>query len=125
MNRLALLSLIPLLAVGCSTHKADTGGGGSASTQGAPGAQTVTVNMTDALEFTPATIAAKVGTVTVKVANTGAIPHNLHFDQGSLGKTGTVDGKSAEDLKVVFDKAGTFTFVCTFHSGMTGKVVVS
>ena len=37
----------------------------------------------------------------------------------------TVDGGESEPLKVVFTKAGTYTFQCTFHSGMTGKVVVS
>lgn len=63
--------------------------------------------------------------MTFAVKNLGNVPHNLTFDDASLGKTGTVDGGASEQLKVVFPKAGTYPFVCTFHSGMDGKVVVS
>ena len=125
MNRLAVLAARPLLLVACSDG-GDKGSDSSAvTTTGSADAQTATVDMTDKLTFAPDTVNAKVGTVTLDVANVGAIPHNLHFDEASLGKTSTVDGKKDEKLKVTFDKAGTFTFVCTFHPGMTGKVVVS
>lgn len=124
MRRVATLAVVSLLVVGCgSGRKAkDTG---SVSTTGAAGAQTVTVDATDGLSFVPNTLKAKVGTVTLSVDNTGQIPHNLEFDKSALGKTKTVDGKTMAALKVVFDQAGTFTFTCTFHPGMTGKVVVS
>lgn len=120
---LAAFASAALLLTGCSSG----GGaqGGAASTTGAADAQTVTVGMTDKLAFTPSTVNAKVGTVTFEVSNTGKIPHNLHFEDDGLGKTGTINGDEKEPLKVAFAKAGTFTFVCTFHSGMTGKVVVS
>lgn len=125
MKRLAAVLVLPLLLTACgggSSQSADTG---AASTSGAPDAQTVTVDMNDKLRFVPSVVNAKVGTVTFDVSNVGQVPHNLVFDDSGLGKTGTVDGKESEPLKVVFGKAGTYTFQCTFHSGMTGKVVVS
>jgi plastocyanin len=122
-NTPALL-LVPVLLAGCG------GGGssastGSATTTGAPDAQTVTVGMGDDLKFHPSTIEARRGSVSFDVSNTGQVPHDLIFDDKALGGTKTVDGKSAVTLKVSFPAAGTFTFVCTFHPGMTGKVVVS
>ncbi len=124
MKRLTTLALVAAFAVACSSNGADTGGV-SGTTSGAPDAQTVTVGMNDALAFVPDTINAKVGTVTFDVSNLGRVPHNLHFSEEALGKTGTIDGKKAEPLTVTFTTAGTFTFVCTFHSRMTGKAVVT
>jgi plastocyanin len=126
MTRTPLLALllVPALVAGCSgsdSGSSDT----SVTTSGAASAQTATVGMNDKLKFDPNVVQAKVGTVTLSVDNLGKVPHNLVFDDESLGKTGTIAGKAKEPLKVTFAKAGTFTFVCTFHPGMTGKVVVS
>jgi plastocyanin len=125
VKRLAILALVPMLAVGCGGASSKAKEGASVATTGEAAAQVATVDMTDSLVFTPDTVDAKVGTVTLTVNNLGVVPHNLVFDEQALGKTSTIDGKESAPLKVVFDKAGTFTFVCTFHSGMTGKVVVS
>lgn len=125
-STLILLTAATLLA-GCGGKSStpDAGSSSVVTTDGAPDAQTATIGQNDKLKFSPAELAAKVGTVTFAVKNLGQIPHNLHFDDASLGKTETIDGGESKSLKVVFTKAGTFTFVCTFHSGMTGKVVVS
>ena len=123
MNRLAALVLVPLLVVGCTSSKAKSTG--SVSTTGDAAAQSAAVDLTASLSFVPNSSVAKVGTVNFTVDNTGQVPHNMEFDDKALGKTKTVDGKTSAVLKVVFDKAGTFTFRCTFHPGMTGKVVVS
>jgi plastocyanin len=117
----ALLSAAVLLG-GCSSGSHSTG---SATTTGSADAQTVTVEMRDDLKFHPSSVHARVGTVTLHVSNPGLVPHDLTFDDDALGKTGTVDGKSAKDLKVTFSTTGTFSFVCTVHKGMTGEVVVS
>ena len=123
------LAAASLLLAGCggssSSSTADEGSSSTVTTEGAPDAQTATIAMNDKLNFAPTELAAKVGTVTFAVKNLGQVPHNLHFDDKALGKTDTVDGGESEPLKVVFTKAGTYTFVCTFHSGMDGKVVVS
>ncbi|MGB8651697.1 MAG: cupredoxin domain-containing protein [Mycobacteriales bacterium] len=128
MNRTLAALAVPLLMTACSSggsSSKDSAGSGAVSAEGPPTAQTVTVAMRDTLKFQPDTVAAKVGTLTITVTNSGQVPHNLIFDQAGLGKTDTVDGKTTTHLKVVFDKAGTYSFVCTFHSGMTGKVIVS
>ena len=122
MTNKALLLALPLLLVSCSGGSSATE---SATTTGSADAQTVTVMMRNDLRFHPDTVNARVGTVTLDVDNVESVPHNLVFDDTALGKTGTVDGKSAETLEVTFDKAGTFRFVCTFHPRMTGKVVVA
>jgi plastocyanin len=125
VTRLATCSLALLLAVGCSGGSSSDEDGGAVTTTGTADAQTATVDMNDKLQFVPTTVNAKVGSVTLDVVNVGMVPHNLHFDDDALGKTGTIDGKADEKLTVTFSQAGTFTFVCTFHPGMTGKVVVS
>ncbi|MCW2543521.1 MAG: Cupredoxin-like domain [Frankiales bacterium] len=123
--RLAAVLVAPLLLAGCGSSGGGGGGQASVSTVGAAGAQTATVGMNDNLTFVPTTVLAKVGTVTLTVDNLGRVPHNLVFGDQSLGKTGAIAGGSRQPLSLTFDRAGTFSFECTFHSGMTGKVVVS
>lgn len=123
MRKTPALLLVPVLLAGCGGGS--SGGTGAATTTGAPGAQTVAVEMRDDLRFHPSTIDARVGSVAFQVSNTGLVPHDLVFDDTSLGRTRTVDGKTETTLRVTFARAGTFTFQCTFHPGMKGKVVVS
>ena len=117
----ALLATALLLS-SCGGGSTDTG---SVRTTGSADAQRVTLEMRDDLKFHPTTIQARVGTVTLHLDNTGQIPHDFAFQQRSLGKTGSIDGRTAQDLKVTFDKAGSYAFVCTIHPHMTGKVVVA
>ena len=98
---------------------------GTVTASGSPTAQTVSLDMKDDLTFVPNVVEAKVGSLTISLDNAGQIPHNLVFDDTGLGRTGTLKGHGTGTLSVRFDKAGTFTFSCTFHSGMDGKVVVS
>ncbi len=125
MHRTLVAVVLAALLAGCGGSSSNGKETGSALAEGPPGAQTVTVGMHDNLTFAPSTVNAKVGSLTITVTNDGQVPHNLTFADGALGKTKTVDGKQSVPLKVVFDKAGTFRFTCTFHSGMVGKVVVS
>jgi plastocyanin len=97
---------------------------GTVSASGAPSAQTVSLDMKDDLTFVPNVVDAKVGSLTISIENAGQIPHNLVFSDRSVGATGTIKGHSTGTLSVSLKKAGTYTFVCTFHSGMDGKVVV-
>jgi len=118
----ATLCVVLLLLVSCSSGAKGTG---TVATVGPADAQTATIEMRNDLRFHPSTVDARVGTVTFDVSNTETVPHDLAFDDAALGRTRTVDGKSDERLKVTFDKAGTFTFTCTLHPGMDGKVVVA
>lgn len=127
MKRTTALVAALSLAVACS------GGGGprkvedngSTDTTGTAAAQQAELGMEDTQVFRPNTVRARVGTLTLTVKNLGGVPHNLVFDDTSLGRTGTIDGRSSATLTLVLAKAGTFTFVCTFHPRMTGQVIVS
>lgn len=123
MRRAALVLMA--LAVGCSGSGTAIRVTGTVTATGPVTAQQAALAMKDDLTFVPNVVRAKVGTLTLTIDNAGRIPHNLTFDKSSFGHTDTVSGRSTATLKVVFDKAGTFTFTCTFHSGMDGKVVVS
>lgn len=121
----AVLPVLLLTACGGSDDTAGSGAGPAGTAAGDAGAQTVEVDSNDQLKFAPETINAKVGKLTLTNKNVGKIPHNLVFDDAALGKTGTVSGGESDELVLDLTKAGDYTFVCTFHSGMTGKVVVS
>lgn len=86
----------------------------SASTSAAPA-----VNTKDFL-FAPATLTVAVGTkVTFK--NSDPVAHTVtaadkSFDSGNLDQNAT--------WSHVFDKAGTYNYVCTYHPYMKGTIVV-
>jgi plastocyanin len=125
-QRIAVSAL--LLATACSggsSSGSDVTVTGTVTADGAPDAQRVSLDMTDNLTFVPNVVDARSGTLSLSLTNAGGVPHNLVFDDSSLGKTGTVKGHGTATLSVRFDKAGTYQFVCTFHSGMDGKVVVT
>lgn len=129
MNRHVSLLVVPLLLVaacGGGPGKAAAGSAASGTTAAGPAnAQTVQVDGTNALTFLPSVVQAKVGSLAVTFANTGQVPHNLVFDDSALGRTPTLNGGSKQVLTLTLVKAGTYTFQCTIHPGMTGKVVVS
>lgn len=122
-TRFAVGVLAAALTAACSSTTPQSSGEVTAT--GEASSQTAALEMTSSNRFSPDTVRSRIGTVTLVLANTGLVPHNLEFTETSLGKTGSVAGKTTSRLTVVFDKPGTFAFVCTFHSGMTGKVVVS
>jgi plastocyanin len=130
-NRLAQLagqitsSSLPTLAPGASP----TPGGASASAApvatvgsvvtGQPG--TENVSETDALKFDPGSVSAKTGDV-VLWTNTGTVAHNVTFDDYPDLTSGTLNGGDKYEIK--FTKAGTYSYHCTFHSGMDGQITV-
>jgi plastocyanin len=68
--------------------------------------------------FTPAKAKAAVGD-TVTFENRGAIAHTVtgdDFDSGSIA--------SGDTFTFTADKAGTVSYVCTFHPGMQGTIEV-
>ena len=122
---LAALLLVAACGGGGGSKGGDLKVTGTVMAAGDPSAQTASLDMKDDLTFTPNVVNAKVGTLNLAVANAGRVPHNLVFDDPGLGKTDTVRGHATATLTVKLTKAGTFRFVCTFHSGMDGQVVVS
>jgi plastocyanin len=71
-------------------------------------------------KFTPATINIGVGE-SVKWTNSDDHDHTVVADDGSF-KSGNIG--SGQTFEHRFKKAGTFSYSCTYHPRMKGKVVV-
>jgi plastocyanin len=85
----------------------------------AQGASTRVVTL-KSKRFHPASITIKKGTkVTWKWADPAPVPHNVTSKRFKSSTT-----KSSGTYSVTFRKRGTFTYNCTIHPGMNGKVVV-
>jgi len=117
------LMIVPLaaaiLACGGSSDSTGPGGGGGGAT---PVAST-TVSMVSST-FSPRNIIVAKG-ATVTWTNTDAgTSHNATFEAaaGSI-KTNDFSGGAAASL-VMPATAGTYTYRCTLHNGMTGSVQV-
>jgi plastocyanin len=125
----AALATAVLALSGCGGSSSSGGGGdkaadgGTVAAQGPADAQTATVTGTQQQMFSPSTITAKTGTLTLTLVRAGGVPHNLTFSDPSVGAPIPVSGPGTGTYR--FAKPGTYTFVCTIHEGMTGKVVVS
>ena len=104
----------------------------SGSTSGAPGArgdQHVTVHAMDSFRFSPSTISAHPGTLRMTLVDDGSYPHNISFPtlhQTSATVSGN-PGQAMTTLTLTLTHAGTYSFVCRFHSsaGMKGQIKVS
>lgn len=118
----ALLASLALVGCGGSSP-APAAAGGTEAAQGPPAAQTATVTGTMKHTFRPSTVTAKVGTLTLTLVREGGVPHDLTFQDASVGAPIPVSGTSSGTYR--FLKPGTYSFVCTIHEGMVGKVVVS
>jgi plastocyanin len=100
---------------GAITNPGNNASGGTTSGTTAANA----VGVTDD-QFTPANISVAVGTkVTWTWAGTRS-QHNVTFADGTASATLGPDATFSR----TFNSAGTFTYRCTIHSGMTGSVVV-
>jgi plastocyanin len=71
--------------------------------------------------FAPANIEINVGD-TVTFVNDDAIAHTATADDGTFD-SGTMDPGATFDFTA--EKAGTISYVCAFHPGMTGKITVT
>jgi cytochrome c oxidase subunit 2 len=85
---------------------------------------TVTVAEGDDLKFQPVSARAKVGDV-VEWSNNGTAIHNVSFDSKQVPSSETQNRGDKFELK--FSKAGTYHYVCTFHTaaGMQGTITVT
>jgi plastocyanin len=64
--------------------------------------------------------------VTMTFRNRSSVAHNLTFTNGLSAATRTiVEPGWDEVLHIVPPAPGTYTFVCTIHAGMTGRLVVT
>jgi plastocyanin len=114
-----MLLIAAALAIGAPA--AGCGGGYGTKPAAATSADTAAkiVEMTDST-FAPSAVDVQVGE-TVTFVDKDEIAHTATaegvFDSGTLRRGGRFDFKAT--------KAGTFSYVCVFHPGMTGKIVVT
>jgi len=92
---------------------------GSVAANDQPSAATAVVKI-DNFVFGPQTITVPVGT-TVTWTNSDDIPHTAASTDGVF-KSKVMD--TDEKFSYTFTKAGTYSYYCTIHPKMTGKVVV-
>jgi plastocyanin len=133
---LAVLALV-LIAGGCGgSSDSPPAGGAAAPVHGAPALaapapatkpaevpaslKPIEVAVKDNL-FAPATIHAKVGqritwNMAGQVAHTVTATDGAKFDSGAL--------QPGASFSYVTKKAGTISYLCSFHQGMTGQIVV-
>lgn len=84
---------------------------------------TAAVTATSGLQFTPSQADVKAGgTVTWTFQN---VSHNVTFDNPTApGTPANIATTSDTTASRQFTQAGTFSYHCTIHAGMTGKIVV-
>lgn len=70
--------------------------------------------------FTPATLTVSAGTQ-VTWTNNDEIPHNVVSDDKAI-KSKVLD--TDEKFSFTFSKPGTYSYVCSIHPRMKGKIVV-
>ncbi len=116
-----LFSLI--LLVGCADEDPTADGDPDQTTaaeteaEGATDGDAVTIV---GFSFDPGTISAEVGD-TVVWTNEDGPRHNVTADDDSFASDNLAEG---ETFSHTFDEPGTFDYVCTLHSGMSGTIEV-
>ena len=109
---------IAMLAILLASQIAGHGPNTSAAAQDAkPAPAEVKI---DNFSFTPPTITVPAGT-TVRWTNRDDIPHTVVSDDQSF-KSKAMD--TDEAFSQTFTKPGTYSYFCSIHPHMTGKVVV-
>lgn len=75
----------------------------------------------DNFTFAPKALIVPVGT-TVQWVNRDDIPHTVVSDDKTTFKSKALD--TDDNFSYTFSKAGTYSYFCSLHPKMTGKVVV-
>jgi plastocyanin len=117
---LSTAAVAAVFATGCG------GGGGSdpsAAAAPSPGGSSATPSAITIsnFKFSPGTLRVKNG-ARIKVANDDSAPHTVTADDGHSFDSGTVD--SGASTTIPAPAAGTYSYHCTIHPFMKGKLVV-
>jgi plastocyanin len=86
-------------------------------TTAAPSNQEITIS---GFKFDPASVTVAIGT-TVTWTNQDSSNHTVVADDGSWKSDSLAKGAS---FSYTFDKAGTYTYICSVHPAMTGTIIV-
>src|SRR3954452_8905550 len=136
---LLLLLAAGLVAAGCGSDNG--GGGGGSSRSAAPPPTTTTASSSTStsasddsgggsstevrlqnISFSPKAIKAKVGQE-IEWENYDTVAHNVVATGGATFKSATLD--KGDKFKFTPTKAGTISYVCTFHPGMQAEITVT
>jgi plastocyanin len=104
-----------LVLAGCGGD----GGGGSGGADAAPVTGVTQVTAKDN-RFTPPAIQVPAGTTVTWAFKDGLVPHDVTGDGWRSG-----DPQRKGTFTHTFDQPGTYSYHCTIHDGMTGRVVVT
>jgi plastocyanin len=119
LGSFGLLSVAALLAA-VVAFSAD-----APATTAAPAAAEAVVAMTDNMVFDPAIITVPAGT-TVTWVNQGISPHTVRADDDAFNSGSDPSQWILADgtFSVIFDRPGTYAYLCEPHAGMVGTVIV-
>jgi plastocyanin len=104
-----------LVLAGCG----DDGGGGAAASAAAPVTGVTRVAAKDN-RFTPPAVQVPAGTTVTWAFEDGLVPHDVTGDGWRSG-----DPQRKGTFAHTFDRPGTYSYRCTVHDGMNGRVVVT
>ena len=76
----------------------------------------------DNFQFTPPVLTVKAGT-SVTWVNDDDVPHLIASSEGRFKSSTVLD--TGQRFSVTFAKAGTYSYFCSLHPKMQGKVVVT
>jgi plastocyanin len=107
-----------LLATGCGGGGSTPSAGAAASAGGSGTASAITISN---FKFSPGTLRAQNG-ARIKVANDDSTSHTVTADDGHSFDSGTVS--SGASTTIPAPAAGTYSYHCTIHPFMKGKLVV-
>jgi plastocyanin len=107
-----LILLAAIIFISCSKSNSYNSG------SNAPAAASVSIKN---MAFTPGTLSVAAG-ATVTWANSDSTIHTVTADDGSSNSGNIAIGAT---YSKVFNSAGTFSYHCSIHPEMTGKVIVT
>jgi plastocyanin len=119
---LTALAALALLIAGCGSASG-AGSGTPTATDTADAGGTAHVFM-KVLEFTPATIRAKVGQ-TVTWTNADTSPHNVTYLSGPRFRSSRRVLNPGAKFSITLGQPGTIHYECTIHPWMKGTIIVS
>lgn len=80
------------------------------------------VNTGASYAFSPQNVTVACGGV-VAITNNSTAPHNVTPSHGGFAGSGDIEPTMGGSVRMSY--RGTFSFYCTIHSYMTGKITVS
>ncbi|WP_131768814.1 cupredoxin domain-containing protein [Candidatus Protofrankia californiensis] len=89
------------------------------------GVQIFDVVGTASLEFSPSTLTARPGKITVNLTvPAGSAPHNFVIPEIPEARTSVASAGTSQSVTFTVDKPGSYSFLCTIHPNMHGTLTV-